>query len=177
MKKLHGHNRGHSPHSWSHQGARKLQCLLRDPRIRTTFPLRHSCFSSLWKSEVRAICLEREGGPLSSGTQNAQNYCQPCPVLTAPFLGLGRTERVGSRDVISGPARSLEQWSQPQKTGSISRHFLLPFSRSWDLRMIHCNVSLSLCHFIFTSQSSWEKKGTHSPSGIVTKQADASKGR
>lgn len=177
MKKPHGH----SPHSCNCQNARKLQCLLRDPRICTIFsPKAFLLPHALAKSEVRAVCLKR-GVPLSSSVQNAQNYYQHLPYRQPYSWALaeqgGRGEQ-GCYWCLARSSISMEQWSQSQKTGSISRHFLLFFmflrsqnnsQQSSIIKSLPPNIHLP----IFMER----KKRTSGPAGIVAEQADASKGR
>lgn len=114
----------------NHQNARK-RCLLRDPRMCIMFSLGHFCFRALAKAEVRATGLKRTV-PLSLWHPKGSELL-PAPILSKVFFpALGRTEGGDLQTLfrILPALQFHEVLSQPQKTGSISRHFFSVFEVS-----------------------------------------------
>lgn len=105
-KILYGHDHDHGPHSWNHQNARKLQCLLRDPRICAMFSPKAFLLplaDTLWGLSR----LSQERVPLPSSIQNAQNCCQHLPYWQSSSWAWAE-RRWGRARMLSGVLPGLQ---------------------------------------------------------------------
>lgn len=110
-------------------------------------PLGHSYFRTLWQGLRSQPSASREDCLFPLASRMLGIIASTCP-LDKPLPGPGQNRGWGRPETLSVSCQVFKLYgavNQPQKTGSISRRFLLPFSCSWDLRIIQGNVlSLSL---------------------------------
>lgn len=151
-RNLYGHGHGHGPHSWNHQDARKLQRLLRDPRICAMFSPKAFLLpraDTVWG--LRRLSQERV--PLPSSIRNAQNCCQRLPYWQSSSQDWAE-RRWGRAGMLSGVLPGFQTHGAVEPATDRLHLSALPASFFTFLRSqkTNCNVlSLSLCHSIFTS--------------------------
>lgn len=147
-KILPGHNDGHSSHSWNHQNARKLQCLLRDPRMCIMFP--QGIFASVLWQRLSQASLARREQCLFPVASKRPGELLPAPILSKVFSSPAPGQNRGWGDqrhyFVSCQLFNLhaKYQSQPQKTGSISRHFFLFMFLRPQNNSLQCSIIKSL---------------------------------